>query len=73
MDTSKPTKKIKGKDFYALICDEWSTFRIKKDKVSLLLCGVYSTRKEAVDVAKEIKDCPCKHIVKKCSVEVTCV
>lgn len=60
---------LKGKNHYwVLLCDEWSTFRIKKENP--MICGVYPSLKEARAVAKAVKDCPCKHSVKKCTVSV---
>lgn len=57
-------KTLKGKDhYYALLCDGCC-----KDNI---ICGVYSTRKEAEGGDGGIKQCPCKHTIKKCSVEIT--
>lgn len=55
-------KTIKGKNyFYALICDY-------SDDPGL--CGVYSTKNEAEEVKEEIKDCPLKHKILRCKVEI---
>ena len=60
------------KDFYALICDDWKYMRRTKGaKRDPMLCGVFSSKKEAQDCAKEIKDCSCTHTIKKCKVTVT--
>jgi hypothetical protein len=58
--------KITAKDFYALTC---RSIRGKDD--SPMLCGVFSSRREAKEVAEGIKECPGKHSIKKCSVSVT--
>ena len=57
--------KIKGKDFYALLCN-----CSKYGDKDLFLCGVYATRKEAEVAAKEAEGCPAKHSIRKCSVEI---
>ena len=46
-----------GKNYYALICHT-------------MICGVYASRKEANEVAKEVKDCGEKHKIIKCEVSV---
>jgi hypothetical protein len=56
--------KIKGKDYWALICD------CGEKKKDLLICGVYSSRAEAKEAALEIRDCPAPHRIKKCRVTV---
>lgn len=61
----KKTKIIKGeKSYWALLCD----CGVKPD--NFLICGVYASRKEAQEVNKEIKDCPAKHYIKRCKVEI---
>lgn len=63
-------KTLKGlHEYYAIICDD-SKYTPKKMKANKLICGVYSTRKEAVEAEKEIKDCMCPHVIKKCSVTI---
>mgnify|MGYP001585010102 CR=1 FL=1 len=57
-------KTIKGEGYYwALLCD------CSEDEP--LICGVYSSQKEAQKVAKQVKDCPAKHYIKKCQVKIT--
>lgn len=63
-------KRVQGQDFYALICDD-SKFTDKADVVNEMLCGVYASRKEAQEVAKEVADCVCGHYIKKCDVTIT--
>lgn len=55
--------RLKAKDFYALICDD-SKYS-KGQKAEKMLCGIYASKKEAQNAAKEIKDCLCKHYIKK--------
>ena len=63
--------RLKRKDFWALICDDWKYRRRDKGaKRDPMLCGVYSSKKEAQEVQEEIKDCLCTHTIKKCEVEV---
>lgn len=64
--------KIKAKEFYALVCDDWK-YRSKdaKPKRDPMLCGVFSSKKEAEQCAKEIKDCMLDHYIAKCAVTVT--
>ncbi len=53
-----------GNRFYAILCDaEYND--------DLLLCGVYPSLKEAKEVAEDIKECPCKHRIVKCSCAIT--
>ena len=63
--------KIRGShEYYVLLCD------CGKDKKHQLICGVYSSRKEAQQCADGIKDCVAlisnkrAHTIKKCSVTV---
>lgn len=58
--------KIRKEEYYALFCDcsKWG------DK-DLLLCAVLPTKKEILEVAKEIKDCPAVHKIGKVSVTVS--
>lgn len=61
--------KLKGTElFYAVICDDskWS----KGEKASKLLCAVMESREEAKEIMETIKDCSCKHYIKKCKVTV---
>lgn len=61
--------KLKGTDyFYALICDD-SKFS-KKQKANKLLCGVFESKAEALEVNNTIKDCSCRHYIKRCKVTV---
>ena len=58
--------KFRGPDhYYVLLCD----CSMYGDK-DLLICGVYASLKEAREVQREVKDCPAKHWVNKCSVSV---
>jgi len=52
---------IKFKNYYALLC-----YSSKEP----LLCGVYTSRREAEEANQEIKDCPAKHKIKKCRVQI---
>ena len=53
-----------GKNYYALLCHSGAT------KDDAIICGVYATKKEAEEVYGEIKDCVCKHTIKRCSVNI---
>ena len=65
------SKKLKGlHDYYALICDD-SKWTPKNTKANVLICGVFSTRKEAEECAKDVQGCMCKHTIKKCQVVIT--
>lgn len=55
-------KTLKGQDFYALLCD--------RGHEDWIICGVFSTKKEAKEIDEEVKDCPCKHKVVKCEVSI---
>jgi len=57
--------KLKAKNYYALLCD--CSAKGKKD---MLICGVYASRKEAKEVADEIKKCPAKHYIKKANIQI---
>lgn len=63
--------KLKRNDFWALICDDWE-YRSKdaKPKRDPMLCGVFASEKEALDCAKDIKDCVLDHYIAKCGVRV---
>ncbi len=50
-------KKIKGEKYWVLLCDD-------------MICGVLSSKKEAQELAIEVKDCPVKHKIKECDVMV---
>jgi len=63
--------KYTSKTMYALICDDSKYWPKEKRKtLEPLLCGVYGSRKEAHAASAEVKDCLCKHYVKR--VKVTC-
>lgn len=65
--------KLTQKDFYALICDDWKyTRRTKGAKRNPMLCGVYSTEREALDCDKEVQECVCDHYIAKVLVTVKC-
>lgn len=55
-----------AKNFYVLLCDD-SKYNPSYDP---MICGVFSTRKEAQECADAVKDCPLKHVIKKCDVSV---
>ena len=56
-------KEIKGDGYYwVLLC-----YGVVGDP---LICGVYSTKKEAKEVNEEVKDCPAKHRIKRCRVRI---
>lgn len=56
-------KKIKGHGHYwAVLCYSWP-----KDP---MVCGVFASKREAEELAKEIKGCPSRHSIKKCTVEI---
>ncbi len=57
---------MKIKNYYAIICD-----CSEGDHDDQLICGIYASKKEAQDVANEIKDCPAPHYIKKCDAIVT--
>jgi hypothetical protein len=59
-------KKASSKDMYALLCDD-SQYNPKYDP---MICGIYASRKEAQEVANEIKECVLKHVIKKVSVSI---
>lgn len=60
-------------DMWALICDDWK-YRSKDSnpKRDPMLCGVYPSRAEALEVANHeaVKGCLCDHYIAKCSVVV---
>ena len=56
--------KIKGKDYWVLLCD------CGAGKNKFMICGVLASKKEAQELNKGIKDCPAKHLIKKCKIEV---
>ncbi len=57
----KPMREIKGEGyFWALLC-----YCSKGDP---MICGVYPSKKEAQEVAEDVKNCVCKHTIKKCKV-----
>ena len=56
-------KKIKGEFYYwALLC-----YCSDGDPS---ICGIYPSKKEASEVGFEVKDCPAKHKIKRCKVEI---
>ncbi len=64
--------KIKSKEgYYVLLCDtsKYEPKSVSK-KYPPLVCGVFSTRKEALEVKQEIKGCAGKHTIKKCKLTV---
>ena len=63
--------KIKGVGtYYVLICDD-SKYVMNRDvPAQKLICGVYASMKEAKKNAHDVKDCPCKHTIKRCKVTV---
>lgn len=61
---NKSIKKASGKNYYALLC------ACSADDIPLV-CGVYADRKEANEIAEEIKECVTKHRIVKCSVKIT--
>lgn len=62
---NKTNKEIKGSGiYYVLLCYSG------RNKLEPLLCGVYPSKKEAKEIAKEVKDCPAKHVIKKCKVKI---
>ena len=57
-------KEIKGEgNYWALLCSCTDG--------NPLICGVFSTYKEAKEVAENVKDCPSKHKIEKCKVKIT--
>lgn len=61
--------RVKRDNFFALICDD-RKYRSKKEKSDPVLCGVFSTKKEAQELFNEIKDCVLDHYIKKCKVTI---
>lgn len=57
--------KLKADNFYVLLCD-----CSKYGDKDMMICGVFESREEAKACADEVKDCPAKHLIKKCTVEV---
>lgn len=56
-------KVIKGETpYWALLCD--------CSEESMLICGVFASRREAKEANKGVKECPAKHYIKKCKVEI---
>lgn len=56
---------LKGQgNYWALVCD------CGVGKNRWLICGVYPSRKEAIESNKEVKDCVAKHYIKKCEVKI---
>lgn len=67
LKSPQPGSKFKGSDhYYVLLCD-CSAYGDK----DMLICGVFASYKEAREVQRDVKDCPAKHWIKKCSVVVT--
>lgn len=61
--------KFTSKNFYALICND-RQYRSKKEKPDPMVCGVYSSKKEAQEAADGVKDCLCEHYIRRCKVTV---
>jgi len=61
--------KLTAKDFWVLICDD-SKYAIKGKKVNRMVCGVFASKKEAQEVFDTVKECLCKHYIKRCMVTV---
>ncbi len=59
-----------GAPYWALICDD-SEFCDGDDIVNEMICGVYSSKKEAQECEHDIKGCVCKHYIVKCSISIT--
>lgn len=57
---------LKSKDFFVLLCDD-SKYN---PKYQPMICGVYATKDEAKQANAEIRDCPLKHVMKQCTVQV---
>lgn len=57
--------KLSEKNYYALLC-----YCVGSDN-DPMLCGVYSSLKEAQEIGKEVKDCVAKHKIVKCAVQIT--
>jgi len=64
--TNMKTKTITGDTYYwALLC------KCGTGKNKFLICGVYPSKKEALEVDKLIKGCPAApHKIKKCKVKI---
>lgn len=57
---------------YALVCDDWKYIRgLKGVKRSPMLCGIYASEKEAIEVAHDVEDCGCDHYVAKVDVSIS--
>lgn len=71
-----PKKITSNALYYALLCDDTSFLnltakQLKQSKAQPMICGVYASKEEASVITKEVKDCPCKHTIVKCSVSIT--
>lgn len=68
----KSPMKIKGHEpYWVLLCDD-SAFIPKSARPlnDALICGVYSSKKEAQKAGKEIQDCMVPHKIKRCTVTI---
>jgi len=63
MGMKKLPKKLKVKDYVALLCDA--------TKGDWLVCGVYASQADALKVKERIRACAGHHITKKCSVIIS--
>lgn len=66
MKPNSSTVKVRAKDFYALLC--FSSGNDQKPKP--MLCGVFSTKKEAEGCARDVKGCATRHKIVKCDVSI---
>lgn len=57
-------RKLKGSHvFYVLLCE----CGVKNNE---MICGVFASKREAVEVRKEVDGCGAKHTIRKCNVTV---
>lgn len=69
----KQTSLTSRRDYYALMCDDSKYYRGLKKKTDYMLMGVYASKKEAQEANKEVKDCSCRHLIKKVKVKLSWV
>ena len=55
---------LKAHNFYSLLCD------CGVGKNRFMICGVYASKKEAMEANKEIGKCASRHLIKKCEMEI---
>jgi hypothetical protein len=55
-------KKLQTGNMWALLC---SCAR------QPMICGVYASKEEAQEAADDVKECPAKHRIVRCDVEIT--